>query len=298
MKQLFVTADFSVGPILLSEGGHRRLPVLGESVCRLFETVENLTGALHFLPDDTEADRQKRSELDTLTTKTANYLVGQIESIVGELDHANAIVYEGVNNGFVCGSTGKPPVYIAQDAPKLPTIETIVSSGMIDADILTLVDAASRNRVKWADLFEDPKGQAEALGISISEKTAADLKMFAPSNLDQIDDAATREYIGFFHAVLEDGRYLLSWQTRPSEVADHLGIKLSDEVLEKILMISSYGSVRNTAGNAANAAIAAIYAVPTSAAPVIVTAAIAIGIAVTIGTEKAQATDRSGQEKL
>jgi len=286
MNQLFVTGDFDIGPILLSKKGRRRLPVMSESVCRLFETVESLTSAVFFLPDETEADRQKRDELGILTTKTANYLVEQIEAIVGDLNQENAIVYEGLNNGFVCGADGKAPVFIAQDVLQSLTLESIISSGMIDADFVTLVEAADKQGAEWSEVLENPKQQAEALGVTISEKTAYDLNRLAPSQLDNINDPATREYIAFFHAVLKDGRYLEIWQSKPGEVAEKLGIELSDEVIEKNFMLFPGGSYKNSCprGALGGGAVVAI--------------GIVLCIVVTIAVDKSMVTDRSGVEKL
>ncbi len=283
MKQLFFSRDAGVGPILLSENGRRRLPAFHGTICRLLDTVESLTAANHFMANDTAADRQRKDALEDLTIKTANYLVEQLETVVGELDRNNAIVFEGKTNGFVCGADGKVPRYIGRDVLQSTNVETIISSGVIDEDMIAFVDAANAQGADWVSALETPKELAKELGVSISEKTAADMHMLAPSQLEKIPDPVAREYIAFFHAVMKDGRYLAIWHSRPAEVAENLGIKLSQEVLEKSLMLSEEGSCENPDKDAGVGVVAV---------------AIMLCIVVTIAWDKAVVKDRSGVEKL
>lgn len=279
MKQIFMTPNFSVGAILIGENGQRRLAPFNSDICYLFETLETMTMAQHCSPSDNDEDRQKRVDLELLLTKTSNYLVGQIEAIVGPLNENAGIIYEGFESGFVCGSTGKPPVFVPQDEGRTSTVDDFLDSGIIDADLIEVIEACDEQGKSWIELFESPLEQAKGLGMVISDKTAADLKRLAPSKLHEIQDPDSREYLAFFHAVVADGRYLDSWQRQPAAVAAYLGIELSDSVLKKASQVPLSPPEQD--------AIAVLI-------PIIIVGL----IAVTIGTKTAVVADRSGLDKF
>src|SRR5262249_50490889 len=146
---------------------------------------------------------------------------------VGPLDGEHALIYQDEDGGFACGSTGKPPLPIPWPPPSIPPVRDLIAHGVVNADLVEFLREAHARGTSLIDAFENPPEVAKGIGLPLSGRAEHDLRLLAPSRLNEIKDPTDREIVHFFHKVVEDGRFLRTWATRPFEVARDLGVQLS-----------------------------------------------------------------------
>lgn len=171
--------------------------------------------------------------------------------MVGALDREASVIYQDEHGGFSCGSTGKAPIPFPWPARALPGIDDLISGGILERE---LVDLLSKGQVDIKTLLADPKAAAEKAGVKLSARSLDQLSQITPSQIKKIPDGEGREIAQFFHKVIDDGRFLETWSVRPHEVADNLGVKLSDRALDRI--IAGSNSVIRPGGGGQPASIA------------------------------------------
>lgn len=223
------------GGFIFSERGVRPIPPFDPAV-RL-----QLRGLSALLAGTRRMSGKPPRELGTLLNKVANLVVEQVEAVVGPVDGEDALVYQDDDGGFTCGSTGKPPIPFPWPPLALPSVNELIAVGVLERELVDFVSAASERKIDMAKLLEDPSAVADKIGLTLSLRAAADLQQLAPSRIEHIKDPTDKEIVGFFHAVLKDGRFLADWAKRPAETAEKLKIKLSDKAFEKIIAGGSIG---------------------------------------------------------
>jgi hypothetical protein len=143
--------------------------------------------------------------------------------VVGPLSGESALVFQDDHGGFTCGSTGKPPRPLPWPPNKLPTVADMVSQGVVEAELVSFLRAVRDSKIKLNNALENPVAAAKELAMPLSDRSARDLRLIAPSRTAAIKDSTEREIIVFFYKVAADGRYLESWFSRPYEVARSSG---------------------------------------------------------------------------
>lgn len=263
------------GGLIIGPNGIRPIPPFDPGLLKQIKAVSYLTQALQ--TGSSSAGR----DVAALTTKLANVVIGEIEGVVGTLDKDGALVYQDDDGGFTCGSTGKPPIPFPWPPHRSFGIDDLVSGGIVEKE---LFDVLSGGKIDVKALLTDPKSAASKAGVKLSSRSIDQLAQISPSQVKKIQDPQAREVAGFFHKVVEDGRFLETWALRPHEVSNALGIKLSDAAIDRIVAGSSVfrpsggGEVMN---------------------PVAV--AVAVGVVIMLVTRDANAIpilDRSGLQKF
>lgn len=140
-----------------------------------------------------------------IVDRLASDVVSHVERIVGPLDGASALVYDDPDDGFVCGSTGQPPIPFPPRG-NVASIRDLVAGGALEPELITYLNEATKRGLSVERFLEDPAGTAKELGIPLSERAAGDLRRLAPSNASEIADPVEREVITYFHAVVRDGK--------------------------------------------------------------------------------------------
>lgn len=225
------------GGLIITEDGVRPIPPFDPSVRAQIKAVSELVVATK----DERAGGSDRSELTLLATRLANLAVQQVEAIVGTLDaEASLIVTSDVDDGFVCGTTGKPPIPLPRPPRELPALTSMLARGGIDRSLVTFIQSATEQGRRVEDLLEHPEEVARELGVELSERSVRDLQLLAPSRLGELEDPVAREVVTFFHRVLADGQYVDTWAIRPAAVSKALGVQLSTDALERVIAVGAF----------------------------------------------------------
>lgn len=217
------------GGILISGRGVRPIPAFDPGLRRTLKSVSMLLEAIGLTRDQASARKLSKQAVGL-----CNLAIEQVEEVLGPLNPDRAIVYQSGDGGFACGALGKPPLAFAWPPSARPSVADLISTGAIGADFVELLRRATDQKIDLLEVFERPKDVARSLGVVLSEKTATDLNVLAASRLHEIGDDVDREICGLLHVVARHGGLWESWLERPNEVASGLGIKLSDEAIERI----------------------------------------------------------------
>jgi hypothetical protein len=230
MSTVILFGGGDAGGLVITAKGVRPIPPFDPGVRLQLRGVAAIIHALDRIPD-----REIQRKLAPLIQNTTNLVMEQIEQILGPLKGDHALVYQDDDGGFTCGSTGKPPIPIPWPPSPIPSINDLVAHGLVDADLLELLHAAKEKDLKLTEVFESPATVAKKLGVKLSKKAEQDLQLLSPSRVGEIKDVTDREIVQFFHKVIEDGRHINSWATRPFEVSKELGVQLSEQARDKII---------------------------------------------------------------
>jgi hypothetical protein len=229
VKSVILFGGGDGGGLILTDNGVRPIPPFDPDVLLTLKATAAMVKSLSSSRDDSRGKKAK------LAAGLANLAISQVEEVVGPLDGPNAVIYQDDDGGFTCGSTGRPPLPFPWPPSPLPTLPQLMSAGFVEIDLVELLRRAKVSNVAYADVFERPKVVAKELGAKISDKTAKDLRLLAPSRAAAIKNPVDREIVTFFHEVVKDGRYVGTWLSRPFEVSQVLKIQLSEAALEQIL---------------------------------------------------------------
>jgi hypothetical protein len=283
--QLILFGGGDGGGIYIGPNGVRPIPPFEPALVRQFRAVSALAGAVQGL-----TDLEAQEQLAPLLNKTSNLLVGQVEGAIGEIDAEAGIVYLDPEGGFVCGSTGRPPIPIPWPVDSLPGLDELVAADLLEPTMLEAVDVALREGVEPVELFEDPAAVAERLGVSLSERSVATLKGIAPANVESIADPVDREVVSFFHRALESGEHAATWATRPVKVANALKFELSDDARRRIerIVAAERSGIFDPSGPKESPAIAIG----------VVVAVVIMLVPTEAGITRLAVSDRSGLEKF
>jgi hypothetical protein len=248
MKMVILFGGGDGGGLVITANGIRRIPPMDPGVMLSAKAAAAMVTAV--VKAKSEPTRRSMAKL---ATSLCNLAVEQVEEVVGPLDADRSLVYLDDDGGFYCGTNGKPPIPLPGPSQSLPLVSDILAAGMVEKDLVELLQQARASKVAVADIFEKPVEVAEKLGLTLSAKSARDLELLAPSNVSSIKDATDREIIGFFHKVAADGRYLETWFNRPYEVSQALKFKLSDSAIERVLNGGASAVFQNSADDGGTA---------------------------------------------
>jgi hypothetical protein len=245
MKTVILFGGGDAGGLIITENGVRPIPPFDPAI-RL-----NLKSASAMVIGVTAAHSvNTRHQMAKLATSICNLAVQQVEDVVGPLDADRSLIFLDEDGGFTCGSTGKPPIPIPWPPQMTPSIKELIAEGVVETDMLDLVKHAHSKGISLIDIFEKPLEVAKQLGLTLSEKSANDLRILAPSRLELIKDPLDREIVAFFHKVTEDGRYLETLYSRPYEVSQTLKFKISAQALERMVTRGGVSAERMVANPA------------------------------------------------
>jgi hypothetical protein len=224
------------GGLIITDDNVRPVPPFDPSARAQIKAVSQLVAAI----EDQQAGGPDYGELTGLATRLANLAVQHVEAIVGALDsEASLIVTNSNGDGFVCGTTGRPPILLPHPPKELPPLSSMLARGGIDGSLVTFVRKAIEQGRSVEDVLERPADVARELGVELSERSAQVLETLAPSRVDKLEDPVVREVVTFFQQVLADGRYVETWAIRPAAVAQALGVHLSDQAIERIIAVGA-----------------------------------------------------------
>jgi hypothetical protein len=230
MKTVILVGGGDAGGLIITEHGVRPIPPFDPSVRLALRSASAMVNAAANCKDESAARKMARQ-----ATSLSNLAVEVVEKVLGPLAADRAIVYQDDDGGFSCGSTGKPPIPIPWPPSPLPSVTDLLAAGVIETDLVDFLRQARERKLNFIDLFEKPQAVAKKLGITLSEKSANDLHVLAPSKLTAIKDPTDREIIGFFQKVAKDGRYLDTWYREPYEVSQALELSISERALERLV---------------------------------------------------------------
>ncbi len=104
MAKLILFGGGDAGGIMITPNGIKPIPPF-DPLLRL-----RLRGLSLLLHGSASLGGNSQREMETLTTKASHALVNDLQDVagVGSLEGENTVVYWDVDDGFTCGSTGKP----------------------------------------------------------------------------------------------------------------------------------------------------------------------------------------------
>jgi hypothetical protein len=230
MQMVILFGGGDGGGLIITDKGVRTIPPFDPEVLLTLKATAALVTASH-----TGAPGKARRKLSKLAGNLAMAAIEQVEDVVGPLSGENALIFQDDDGGFTCGSTGKPPIPLPWPPAQMPSIGDMVSQGVVEADLVGFVRAVRDSKIKLPEALENPAAAAKQLGVTLSDKSAKDLRLIAPSRMAAIKDPTEREIIGFFNKVAADGRFLENWFRRPYEVSQELKVELSDAALDRLV---------------------------------------------------------------
>ena len=217
------------GGILISAKGARTLPPFDESLRRTLKSISDLLRAI-----DVASDRTFARKLTRQAVWLCNLAIEQLEDLIGPLNPNRALVYQSRDGGFVCGALGKPPVGFSWPPKPMTTIADLIAAGAVAADVVELLRSAAGRGIDLIEVFEKPRETAQLLDLQLSEKSADDLNVLAPSRITEIKDDVDREICAYLHAVARHGGFWEVWLDQPQQTARTLGLELSEKAVERI----------------------------------------------------------------
>lgn len=244
MSRIILFDGGKAGGILMDEKSVRAIPRFAPEVLANLAAV---SGLLRAAGDSTSDDASR--DLISLANKVSNIAVERVEAAIGRLDADNSLVYLSDDDGFVCGSSGAPPRSISW--PPRGGIEPreLLATNVLSTDLIEFLARTSAHGTKLAETLEDPHAVAKQIHFKLSTHDAQTLKGLAPSQLQSIRDPVEREVVSFFHAVIEDGRFLEEWSVQPVGVSESIHHALSNEAVDRILggsaLVGRPGDVAN-----------------------------------------------------
>ena len=266
------------GAILITDKGSRRLPPFHLSIQKQLRSLNELIHAAYI-----EIGSQKQN-IEQQVNRLANQVIGTLEDIVGPLHPENGLVYDDEDGGFICGSTGKPPIPLPPEPLPYGNIGDFLESGIINADIVDFLTKVNAKNINLLEFFENPAQTAEELGVKLSDQTLTDLQSLSSSKLNEIDHDHLKELLEFFHKVIEDGRFIDDWIYRPAHVSEELGVMLDQKTLEDIMML---GAIKDNTHEATPA-----LGTPVMAAPGAAIAVVVVGIVVLVAASADSSVSR------
>jgi hypothetical protein len=230
MRRVVLFNGGDAGGLIITDGGVRPIPPFAPYIRLSLKAAAAMVRAVREVRDQSTARTTA-----PLALNLCNLAVSLVEEVVGPLDADSSLVFQDDDGGFTCGSTGKPPIPLPWPPKPIPSVSEVVASGIVDLDLVEFLRRVKDHKAAFIDAFEKPMSVAKSLGVPLSEKSAKDLQVLAPSRLADIADPVDREIVGFFHGVAKDGRYLETWTSRPYEVSQSLRIKLTDAAVDRIV---------------------------------------------------------------
>ncbi len=284
MKKIVVINGGRAGAILFSDSGTRSIPAFGEPLQRSLSAASSMVNAVAL-----EQDESVKGKMAQLATGLCNLAVSQVEEIVGPLADKESLVFQDVEGGFTCGSTGRPPIPLPWPPPPRPCWEKLIQDDDVASGFKDAVLGATKKEIPLRELFENPASVAKEVGVPLTRKAADELFRLAPSQLQQIEDPVDQEVVRLFHRVLEDGRFIEHWNQKPYEVAKELRLDISDAALERLVS----GGVDPVYFGNGSVAVG-----PVGIVAIAITGIIAVTVAVTARSPEIMIRDRSGLIKF
>ena len=105
MEQVILFGGGDGGGIRITEHGIEHIPPFDPALVSELRGISALTRAAELM-----RGQEGGRELGAVTGKLAQQAVGRVEAVVGSLDAHVSLVFQDADGGFVCGSTGKPPI--------------------------------------------------------------------------------------------------------------------------------------------------------------------------------------------
>jgi len=275
MAQVILFGGGDGGGLVITSHGIRRIPPFDPLVRAQLAALSRLTRAASYLPNP-----DVRRQLGQITTKLTHVVLSQLEAIAGSIDKESGLVYEDPDGGFVCGSTGRPPIPIP--VPPVGTLQQVIESGQLGVEELRFLEAAVMNKADIYALFEDPVKEAKRLNLTLSSEAANRIRV-AHLSKKQLEEPVDKEVADFFHKTVLDGRFVREWAVQPQDVATKLGVKISDSAIDRIRGIAAVNQFLPPGSTVEN--------------PVAVAVAVAIVIML-VDRPVEQVIDASGVEKL
>jgi hypothetical protein len=192
MAQVILFGGGDGGGIIITAHGVRRIPPFDPGLRLELRGISALVQATLYGRDP------NTQEYESLVNKLSNHAIARVEAVVGALDEANSLIYQDDDGGFVCGTTGKPPIPVPHSGPSVPGLGDVLARGVMQPDLLEFVSAATQNKVPLREVLADPAGVAKRVKFRLSERSVNDLGQLKPANIDKIADPINRGIAHFF----------------------------------------------------------------------------------------------------
>jgi len=266
------------GGIRIGPNGIEPIPPWDPSLRLQLRALNDLVRASAMMPE-----KLSQRLLGGVIGKLTGSVLTQVEQIAGEIDADAGFVYQSDDGGFTCGSTGKPIPFPWPVDPRR-TVERLLDAGVIEQDTIHFLETAARSKLDVFTVARDPEAAAKKLGIELRPEVARNLAKLDLSN-DKVEDEVDRAVVEFYRKVVTDGRHVADWATNPAQVAERLKLKVSPEVIDRIIAVRDAG-VSGRLGPGSVMCPAAV--------------AVAVAIVVVLWTREFElpVRDRSGLRKL
>ncbi len=230
MAQVIIFGGGDAGGIIITPNGVRRIPPFDPSILLQLRGVSSLIQSTLYARTE-----RLGQEFFSVLNKLSNLIVGRVEAVVGQLDAENSLVYQDDEGGFTCGSNGKLPLPFPKKGPSVPHLSDVLSRGVVSAELLEFIGTANEKGISLRQVLAGPAVMAHNLDLQLSDRTLRALSQLSRDSVGSIADPVSREIVGFFNKVVEDGRFIVEFAREPSRVAHDLGVKLSDKAIDRIV---------------------------------------------------------------
>jgi hypothetical protein len=216
------------GPLMILPDRVRRLPNFPKSISQQLKSIYEL---LHSSIGSAGASY---TSITQIQQRLSNEVIGIIEDLIGPLDKAGGLIYEGDEYGFVCGADGRPAELLVNSEKVNPnTLFKEIED--YDHSIFELIRNIPAEKGELVKLFDNPKSVAEKLNITLTDEAEKKLLSLGSKQLGAISEPRKRKFLQYYHSVIKDGKYLDTWLSKPVEVANALNIELDDDLHDDII---------------------------------------------------------------
>lgn len=158
-----------------------------------------------------------------------------------EIDDNTVITFVNPEGGFVCGSTGQPPLPLPVSPSWLDSQKGRALRGIggdllkaygLDEDAALFLREAIERKADVRNLFLEPERAAADAGVQLSPEVSRQLEFIRKGEGRMSGPEA--EVLEFVNRVVKDGRHIREWAVEPRETAKQLGVRVSDEAFQMI----------------------------------------------------------------
>ena len=235
MAQIILFGGGDGGGIRITANGVEPIPPFDPGLRLQLRALNNLARAGRLVSEKVRAQL-----LRDLIGKCSNAVLTQLEHVVGEIDAEHGLVYQDDDGGFICGSTGKPPIPFPWPVDPRRTARDLMARGIINPPTLEFLERAAEKKMDVFAVARDPQSAAKKIGVTLTpqvEQSLAALKIDSA----KIEDKTDRAVVDFYSKVVADGRYITEWAVDPTNVASRLKLQVPQEVIDRIILTRDSG---------------------------------------------------------
>lgn len=212
------------GGLVVDDNGIQPIAPFGVALRNELQAIAKLVSAV-----EGDACNAKRDLLIRLMTELSTAAVESVQHEVGEIERHHGLVYTEDGGGFICGSTGLPPIPLPWPLADPPAVKRWTRCDLVGTDPLGAVPTAAERRLFIVPLVRDPVHEGQRLDRHVSKCATTQIRRLRLGDPSKLDDPIDREIVEFFHKSVGD-EALINEAIVTASTANMLGIGRGDRI--------------------------------------------------------------------